>query len=412
MDFFSQQFIPTSRQASRDAEAVSHILGFRAGLFFMLSAGIYSYLPLGYKVIRNIEKIIRKHMNASGAQELLMSALQPIDIWRKTGRDEILKDVMLTLKDRKGRELCLGPTHEELITEIAKRYTKSYKQMPFILYQIQTKFRDEARPRFGLLRSCEFIMKDAYSFDVDEAGLDINYQKMYEAYNKIFAECGVEYVSVEADSGAMGGKVSHEFMIPAEIGEDTLFYCAACNKYFADIEACPTCKGKLHKRTMIEVGHIFKLGTKYSAAQEALFLDSSGARKPVVMGCYGIGVSRMLSAIIEGNNDSRGIVWPVSVAPYKVIVSILNDKFKDEAVKFSNALDERGAEVLIDDRPESPGVKFNDAALIGIPYILVFGKTFEQKGKVELEIRRTGQKHEFELDKALNYLLEQCDAKR
>ncbi|MCM8823832.1 MAG: proline--tRNA ligase, partial [Candidatus Omnitrophica bacterium] len=300
---FSKSFLPTLREEPKGAECTSHRLSLKGSLLFMVSSGIYAYLPFGFRVLRKIENIIRKRMNETGAQEILMSALQPLEIWKQTGRDKDLEEVMITFKDRRGRQLCLGPTHEEEVTEIVKRYVSSYKQLPFTLYQIQTKFRDEARPRYGLVRSCEFIMKDAYSFDIDDRGLNFSYEVMFNAYKKIFKDCGLEFVTVEADPGAMGGNISHEFMVPADIGEDTLYFCKDCNLYFKKEGKCEKCGRKLKEEKMIEVGHVFKLGTKYSKAQEAYFLDKDGLRKPIVMGCYGIGVSVIISAIIEQNHD-------------------------------------------------------------------------------------------------------------
>ena len=404
MILFSKSFIPTTREVPKGAEAKSHILALRAGLLFMASAGIYSYLPVGYRILKKIEAIIRKHMDASGAQEIFMSALQPLDIWKVTGRDKDLAEVMLTTKDRRGRDLCLGPTHEELITEIVKKNVFSYKQLPFILYQIQTKFRDEPRPRYGLVRSCEFMMKDAYSFDIDNGGLNDNYEKMFKAYHDIFNECGLDFVTTEADPGAMGGSVSHEFMVAADIGEDTLFFCKKCNSYFKDSEKCPKCKASLAETKMIEIGHIFKLGTKYSKAQEALFLDQNGERKPIIMGCYGIGVSRIIPAIIETNSDDKGIIWPKSVSPFDLSIVILDDKFLKEAAHLSDALEREGLSALIDDRPESAGVKFNDVALLGNPHTVIMGKKFDQTKKVDLEVRATGAKSQLTIEELINYL--------
>lgn len=409
MILFSKSFIPTTREVPKSAEAKSHILALRAGLLFMASAGIYSYLPLGYKILRRIENIIRKHMDSAGAQELFMSALQPMEIWKVTGRDKDLDEVMLKINDRKGRDLCLGPTHEELITEIVKKNVSSYKQLPFILYQIQTKFRDEVRPRYGLVRSCEFMMKDAYSFDVDEDGLNQNYQKMLTAYKDIFTECGLDFVTVEADPGAMGGSVSHEFMVPAEIGEDVLFQCKKCNKYFKKEGKCPKCKIALDEKKMIEVGHVFNLGTKYSLAQEAMFLDQKGSRKPIIMGCYGIGVSRIIPAIIETNSDDKGIIWPKGVSPFDVSLLSLDEALLSQAISLAKDLEASGLSVLVDERNESAGVKFNDALLLGNPYIIVMGKKFAQSKKIDLEVRSTGEKLEFDSkEKLVNYLKNEC----
>lgn len=401
---FSNSFIYTLRQDPKTADCQSHKLLLKGCFLFMVSSGIYSYLPLGERVLNKINKVIRKYMNSAGAQELSMSALQPIEMWRKTGRDKDLAEVMFKFKDRKDKELCLGPTHEEEITEIARRHIFSYKQLPFTLYQIQTKFRDEPRPRFGLMRSCEFIMKDAYSFDTDTDGLQENYEKMLAAYKNIFTECGLEFVVTEADPGAMGGSVSHEFMVAADIGEDVLSYCSKCAKFFKTADNCFECGAKPREKKMIEIGHIFKLGTKYSAAQSALFLDKHGERRPVIMGCYGIGVSRLLAAIVETNCDDKGIIWPASVSPFDVEIIVLGLELVKEALSLEEMLVAQGWEVLIDDRDDAAGVKFNDASLIGCPYILVMGKNFVKTQKVDLEVRKTKEKLSFTKEEVVNYL--------
>ncbi|MDD4954750.1 MAG: proline--tRNA ligase [Candidatus Omnitrophica bacterium] len=401
---YSKSFIFTVREDPKVAECVSHKLLLKGSFLYMVSSGIYSYLPLGLRVLENVSNIIRKHMNASGAQEILMSALQPIEIWQKTGRDEVLSEVMLRFKDRKNRTLVLGPTHEEEVTEIVKKHISSYKQLPRILYQIQTKFRDEARPRFGVVRSCEFIMKDAYSFDVDEEGLARNYEAMRSAYQAIFKECGLNFIMTEAESGAMGGNVSHEFMVPAEIGEDMLCECQKCGKHFKDMSNCPECDSKLNERRMIEIGHVFKLGTKYSKAQEALFIDKDGVRKPVIMGCYGIGVSRVLAAIVETNYDDKGVIWPKSVSPFDVQFVCLDEKLIPEASSMVESLERNGFNVLFDERSEPAGVKFNDAYLLGNPYIVIIGKNYASSKKIDLEIRKTRQKTSLSEEELINFL--------
>jgi prolyl-tRNA synthetase len=369
---------------------------------------------LGWRVLDKINAIIRKHMNAKGAEELFLSALQPIEIWQKTGRDKDLEEVMITFQDRKGRRLCLGPTHEEEITEIARRYLVSYRHLPRIIYQIQTKFRDEPRPRFGLMRSCEFIMKDAYSFDKDKEGLSRSYEKMHQAYQDIFSECGLDFIQVEADPGAMGGSVSHEFMVPAQIGEDILDYCPACSRYYRSQEGslrtpgakthCPACKGVLEEKKMVEIGHIFQLGTKYSLAQDGLFLDEKGGRKPYIMGCYGIGVSRILSAIAEVSSDEKGLIWPQTVCPYDVSLVVLDQKLLDTALRLKDRLHKEGISVLIDDRDETAGVKFNDAYLIGNPYIVILGKEYSKQTTIDTEIRMTRKKQSFKEEELINFL--------
>jgi len=371
----------------------------------MVSAGVYSYLPLGWRVLNNINNIIRKHMNLNGAEELFMSALQPIEIWQKTGRDKDLEEVMFKFKDRKNRELCLGPTHEEEITEIIRQLVFSYKQLPFMLYQIQTKFRDEPRPRFGLMRAVEFIMKDAYSFDKDEEGLSQNYEKMVKVYEDIFKECGLGFITIEADSGAMGGSVSHEFMVPGETGEDILFHCSGgCAKYFKKGGNCPECKKKLNEKKMIEIGHIFKLGTKYSQAQEAFFLDEKGNRLPFVMGCYGIGVSRIFSAIAQVNSDEKGLIWPKGVSPFDISLVVLDDKLLPQALKLEEILEAEGFSVLIDDRAQAAGVKFKDAYLLGNPYILIMGKKFLLDKTIDLEVRKGKMSKGFKSEELVKFL--------
>lgn len=377
---------------------MSHKLLLRAGLVRMLFAGAYSYLPLGLRVLDNIENIVRQEMNACGASELLLPALQPQEIWQRTGRDKDIGEVMIKFTDRRGRKVCLGPTHEEIITDLVGKQLSSYKQLPVLLYQIQTKFRDEIRPRFGLIRACEFIMKDAYSFDKDEAGLDKNYQIMYAGYKRIFERCGLQILITEADSGMMGGKVSHEFMVPAADGEDVVLVCPECRstKTFkeGDKEDCAKCGKQAKKVNCIEVGHIFKLGTKYSAALAAQFLDAQGKLNPVIMGCYGIGVSRLVSAIIEQNNDEFGIIWPKEVAPYKAIILPLDvneAKIMETAGSIYQELSDNGIEVLLDDRDERAGVKFKDAELIGIPVHITIGAKTLALNKIEVKSRKKRQ---------------------
>ncbi len=278
--FWSKTLIPTLREVPQEAESRSHQLLLRSGLVRMLMAGVYSYLPLGFRVLVNIEKIIREEMTACCAQELLLPALQPIEIWQRTNRDKDLGEVMIRFQDRRGRKLCLGPTHEEVITDLVKNHVSSYKQLPLVLYQIQTKFRDEIRPRFGLIRACEFIMKDAYSFDMDQAGLDRNYKAMFEAYKRIFKRCGLEILITEADPGVMGGKESHEYMAPAQEGEDVVLNCPICKRVRTfkegDSRECASCHKPTDSINTIEIGHIFKLGTKYSASFNAQVLDAKG----------------------------------------------------------------------------------------------------------------------------------------
>ena len=539
----SNMLVSTLREVPAEAEIDSHKLMLRAGMIRKMAAGIYNYMPIGLKVLKNIEEIVREEMNTAGAQEFLASAVLPAELWQESGRWDVYGDEMFRLKDRNNRDFCLGPTHEEVFTDIARNEIKSYKQLPVNLYQIQTKYRDERRPRFGIMRSREFIMKDAYSFDKDQAGLDVSYDKMHDAYVKIFNRCGIDAKCVEADSGAIGGANSAEFMVKSEVGEDDVVFCSACD-YAANIEKaeatpekaeveellemekvatpdsrgiyevseflkvspkktvkllmfnvdgkivgvvvrgdrevnevkvanaaqasgdiimasneeytkatncepgfggpvgikvdlllvdeevanmynmilganetgyhlknvnygrdfegvvgdfrkiesgekCPKCGSEVTIARGTEVGHIFKLGTKYSAAMNATFIDENGKNVPFVMGCYGIGVTRTMASIIEQHHDENGIIWPLSVAPYHVSVIPVN--IKDEAqMKISNKLYDElrkiGVDAILDDRNERPGVKFKDSELIGIPMRVTVGKKITD-GEVEFKLR-------------------------
>jgi prolyl-tRNA synthetase len=539
----SKLFGKTLREVPAEADTVSHQLLVRAGMINQLAAGIYSYLPLGWRTLRKIENIIRNEMDKAGGQEVHLPILQPDELWQISGRDRTMSDVLFHLCDRRERKLTLGPTHEEVITSLAARYVRSYRDLPILLYQIQTKFRDEPRPRGGLIRVREFHMKDLYSFDADEAGLDESYQKMVEAYQNIFDRCGLPVMLVEADSGAIGGKDSREFMAVAENGEDEIIYCPSChyaanaekavsakektdngqplpvaevatpgvstieevagflkvpasrtlkavfyiadgaivfvvirgdlavneiklknqlhaaelrlateaeviaagivpgaaspvglkgfrviaddsitsdtnfiaggNKTYthlknvnyprdfkadivADIAAaragdkCLKCGGTLASARGIEVGHIFKLGTTYSTKFEASFIDEKGESHPIVMGCYGLGLSRLLAAVIERNHDDKGIIWPVSIAPYHVYLCALyrdGSNVAEVAETLYKDLESAGLEVLFDDREESPGVKFNDADLLGIPFRLTVSPRTLEKNGAELKLR-------------------------
>ena len=388
---WSKSFIPTLREAPQEAESIAHQLMLRAGLVRMLVSGVYSYLPLGLRVLNNIKNIIRQEMNSAFAQELLLPALQPQELWDKTGRNAQMEEIMIRFTDRRNRKMCLGPTHEEIITELVAGNVSSYKQLPLILYQIQTKFRDEIRPRFGLVRACEFIMKDAYSFDTNEEGLDKNYKLMSEAYSRIFKRCGLNCFTPEADSGVMGGSLSHEFMALAPSGEDTLFTCVKCAYASAkNIAACPKCGLEITEQKAIELGHIFKLGVKYSQPLSALFTDEKGNRLPIIMGCYGIGVSRMLAAIIETSHDQNGIIWPKEVSPFDILVLPLNitdAKSRELAFKLYAELSSSGVEALLDERDERPGVKFKDADLTGVPLRVVIGEKNLKNNMIELQFR-------------------------
>jgi len=367
--------MPTSKEAPRDAETVSHKLMARAGLIDKLSSGVYTYLPAGYSVLRKVENIVRAWMNRAGCVELLMPALQPSALWKESGRLDKMGEEMIRFTDRHKRVMLFGPTHEEVITDIARKNFNSWKQLPVILYQIQTKFRDEMRPRFGIIRSREFLMKDAYSFDIDEKGLDASYLKMKEAYKNIFSECGLNFSIEQADSGVIGGKFSEEFVAKGE---------------------CPE----------LEIGHIFKLGTQYSESMKAFFLDKNGESKPLVMGCYGIGVSRIVAAAIEGNNDEKGIIWPMSIAPFKVLIlpaNLENTQITEMAEKIYRDMADRNMEVLMDDRSESTGSKFADADLSGIPLRVVIGKK-SAEGKVEIKARKENRLTDVAADKVIQWI--------
>ncbi|MFA5098240.1 MAG: proline--tRNA ligase [Candidatus Margulisiibacteriota bacterium] len=405
---YSQLLIPTLREDPKEAEVVSHRLMLRAGYIRKLAAGIYTLLPLGWKVIRKIEDIVRDEMDKAGAQQLLLPAVQPSELWKETGRWDVYGKELMRIKDRHERDFCLGPTHEEVITDLVRNNVSSYKELPLMLYQIQTKFRDEIRPRFGLMRGREFLMKDCYSFDGDDKGMEKSYEKMRQAYRNIFRRCGLNYREVEADPGAIGGGFSQEFMVVASTGEEEIAYCSDCSyavsKEMSKIESdnsCVKCStGVLKIERGIEVGHIFKLGTKYSEKMNATYLDEAGARKPFVMGCYGIGIGRTAAAAIEQNHDDNGIIWPEAIAPYKAAVIPVNaaDPGQMEAAeKIYKELSDRGIEAVLDDRDERAGVKFKDIDLIGIPYKIVLGKMLKE-GKVEVAVRKTGEKKLIPLD--------------
>lgn len=552
----SKLYAPTLREVPAEAEVVSHQLMLRAGFMRKAAGGIYTYLPLAWRVLKKIERIVREEMDAKGSQELLMPIVQPAEIWQESGRWDVYGAEMFRLQDRHNRCFCLGPTHEEMVTTLIRGDVRSYRQLPLSVYQIQNKYRDERRPRFGLMRGREFIMKDAYSFDRDEAGLDKSYQDMYDAYTNIFTRCGLNFRPVEADSGAIGGSGSHEFMVIADSGEAEIVFCTSCdyaanvekaelfpleaqeeamltkeevvtpdcktiadvcaylklpvdhsvkavaynsekglilcfvrgdhevneikvintcgvidlemateeqlaaagtvggymgpvgidnkkvivvvdatvmkmhnvccgaNKegyhfinvnpgrdftptYVADIrliqegDPCPHCGGEVSKARGIEVGQVFKLFTKYSSALKATYLDENGKEQPMVMGCYGVGVSRTMAAAIEQNYDDNGIIWPIEIAPYHVLVVPVNTKDEASAVKAEEIymqLKKVGLETVIDDRKERPGVKFKDADLIGYPLRVVVGPKTLTEGKLEVKIRKTGEIRYLPLD--------------
>ncbi len=408
--YWSKYFIPTLKEIPAGTEAVSHQLSLRAGLVHMLTSGVYSYLPLGHRVLAKVKRIIREEMDAIGCHELLMPALHPIEIWKKTGRDQSLKEVMITFDNKKGQRMCLGPTHEEIITDLAGQFIKSYRQLPVTLYQIQTKFRDEIRTRFGIVRACEFIMKDAYSFDRDAQGLQKNYDLQLQAYTKIFKRCGLDALVVAADSGAMGGSVSHEFLAAAPIGEDAVWINAKTGQIIKDEEGKAPQGEDWQKKVAIELGHIFQLGTKYTESLGAHFLDEDGRSKPMIMGCYGIGVSRLIAAIIEVNHDDNGIIWPKAVSPFDVEILPLQATDTEAvqlAKQYHDELTAAGLDVLMDDRDESAGRKFNDADLIGVPLRIIIGKRMLANQQVEIKDRRSGKITAVDKNKAVEQVLKQ-----
>ncbi|MBT3827059.1 MAG: proline--tRNA ligase [Nitrosomonadales bacterium] len=388
----SKFYIATRKEAPAEAELLSHQLLVRAGMVRLLGSGLYTIMPLGLRVLKKIEMIIRDELNDAGCIELLMPAIQPADLWKESGRWEEFGPQMLKIKDRHEREFCFGPTHEEVITDIIRKEINSYKQLPINLYQIQMKFRDEIRPRFGVMRAREFLMKDSYSFHTNFDCLKETYQKMFKAYESIFEKIGLEFRAVSADNGTIGGDASHEFHVLADSGEDVLVYDEhsdfAANielaKDHPDIKKFKTCRG-------IEVGHIFQLGTKYSEKMSANFIAEDGTSKPVIMGCYGIGVSRIVAATIEQSHDEKGIVFPPSIAPFEVIITPIGyDKsttVKNYADKLYDDLIKQGFDVLLDDRGLRPGVMFSEADLIGIPHRITVGEKTISENKYEYKNR-------------------------
>ena len=403
----SHLILGTQRENPADAEIISHQLMIRAGLVRQVSSGIYNWLPIGKKVLLKVENIIRKEMNRAGAQEILMPMVQPASLWEESGRIDQYGQELLVFLDRHENKFCLGPTHEEIITDLCKNLLTSYKQLPVTLYQIQTKFRDEIRPRFGVMRSREFLMKDAYSFDLDKESLDQSYSLMKEAYIKIFDSLGLDYRIVKADSGAIGGSDSEEFHVLADSGEDLLAFSDKSeyainaelltelqdgqDPYSLEGKPSPDGKGLLKLKKGIEVGHIFKLGRKYS---EILNLRIQGENNDIhpEMGCYGIGASRIVAAAIEQNHDEKGIIWPKALAPFEVALVEVNPKKKDEIKEKSseiyNLLKENDIDVLWDDREKRPGVKFTDMEVTGIPLTIIIGERTLETGEIEIKKRQ------------------------
>lgn len=404
-------FAPTLRDMPKEAEVISHKILLRGGYMKQNAAGVYTYLPLGYKVIKKIENIVRDELDKIGCSELLMPSLQTKDLWVESGRWENYGKELMRLKDRHDREFCLGPTHEEVITSIVRDYITSYKKLPLALYQIQTKFRDEFRPRFGLMRGREFIMKDLYTFSSTQEDLDEWYEKIRVAYINILNRLELNFRIVHADSGNIGGKVSEEFMILCEIGEDTICYSDSSDyasnievEDFPDGSVSPDGIGTIKHAKGIEAGHIFKLGTKYSEPMKAVFVDKDGKTKPIIMGCYGIGISRLLMAILEQHYNNDKAVWPKEVRPFDIHVIPLDKKGTDNynlAIDIYNKLSAKGYDILFDDRDESAGVKFKDADLIGINNRIVVGRKAKE-GIFEYKNLKDDKVVEVTIDEILN----------
>ena len=406
--YFSKIFVPTSRDNPSEAELVSHKLMVRSGMIKRTAAGIYNWLPIGLKILKKIEAIVRKNLDETGAQEILMPMVQPSDLWKESERFNEYGKELLVFSDRSNREFVLGPTHEEVVSDIFRSYPVSYKNLPINFYQIQTKFRDEIRPRFGVMRAREFIMKDAYSFDINKKGLRESYKEMKNAYIKIFNEIGLEYRVVNADSGNIGGDKSEEFHVLAESGEDLLAISDE-SSFAANVETfdqkedpsdligrpSPDGKGKLIIKRGIEVGHIFQLGQKYSNKMKVLVKDENATEIPIFMGCYGIGITRILGACIEQNHDKNGIIWPKSIAPFDVNIICLDPGKKEvfnTSLNIYKLFKEFKFDVLLDDRDMRPGNKFADHDLIGIPFSVVISGSNYDKNKLEVGIRGKSEK--------------------
>ena len=394
----------TYKDTPSDAELISHRLMLRSGLIKKLASGLFTWMPLGLRVIRKIEEIVRRELDSSGAYELLMPAIQPSELWKETGRWDEYGNLLLRIQDRHERFFCFGPTHEEVITDIVRKEITSYKQLPVNFYQIQTKFRDEIRPRYGVMRAREFLMKDAYSFHLDQKSLEDEYENMGNAYNNIFSNLGLNFRKVTANSGEIGGSMSHEYHVLADSGEDEIAYCDE-EDFAANVEMIESKKapdgGKLSFARGIEVGHIFQLGDKYSKSMGLTVLNKEGKSVSPMMGCYGIGISRIVAASIEQNHDDKGIIWPGEIAPFEIIIIVLNDKSSDLTEKgqeLYNSIKAIGKEVVIDDRDERAGVKFAEADLIGIPQQIVLSKRGIDQGTIELVDRRTGNKEDLSME--------------
>jgi prolyl-tRNA synthetase len=435
----SEYFLPLLRENPSEAQIVSHRLMLRAGMVRQSSAGIYSWLPLGLRVLKNVERIVREEQDRAGAQEILMPTIQPAELWRESGRYDDYGREMLRIRDRHDREMLYGPTNEEQVTEIVRAAIRSYRDLPKLLYHIQWKFRDEVRPRFGVMRGREFLMKDAYSFDLDAGGAKRSYNKMFVAYLRTFARMGLRAIPMRADTGPIGGELSHEFIILADTGESAVYCDRAWNAlletdllaedidYRGDLEPffrewtglyaatdemhdpgkCPVLGDELVTARGIEVGHVFNFGAKYSAPMGAVVSLADGRTVPLEMGSYGIGVSRLVGALIEANHDNAGIIWPESVAPFRIGLINLragDQHCRDAAEDLYGKLRGAGVEVLYDDRDESPGAKFAAMDLIGLPGQLVVGPRGLAAGTVEVKHRRSGERQDLPIDAALNRL--------
>ncbi len=429
----SQYFMPTYKDNPKEAEIVSHRYMLRAGMIQQTSSGIYAWLPTGLRVLNKIADIVRAEQNASGAHEVLMPTIQSADLWKQSGRYDDYGKEMLRITDRGDREMLFGPTNEEMITDIFKSHIGSYKQLPRNLYHIQWKFRDEVRPRFGVMRGREFFMKDAYSFDLTEEDAKTAYHKMFLSYFRIFAKLGVQAIPMKADTGPIGGDMSHEFIVLADTGESEVFAdkkwfetdmmaegldyddIEGLEKFYSDMSSIYAATDEIHTPEKaqgvdlktargIEVGHIFNFGTKYSEPLGATVQDNEGNQIPVHMGSYGIGVSRLVGGIIEASHDEAGIIWPESVAPFHVgliNLKISDDRCNDICEKLFSDLSNAGVEVLYDDRDERAGNKFNDMDLIGLPWQVTIGPKGAEKGMAEIKNRKTGEKSEISIDSVL-----------
>jgi len=429
---YSEFFIPTVKDVPSDAEIISHKLMIKAGMIKQSSAGIYSWLPLGLKVLKNIEEIVREEQNNAGSNEMLMPTIQSADLWIKSGRYDDYGKEMLRIKDRSGREMLYGPTNEELITDIFQTYITSYKELPKNLYHIQWKFRDEVRPRFGVMRGREFLMKDNYSFDLNEEAAKISYNKMFKAYIKSFLRMGLTPISLRAETGPIGGNLSHEFQILANTGESTLYYDKELESlnpdsldpdrlqsYYAAVDdqhdenSCPISKKNLKISKGIEVGHIFYFGTKYSEKLNAYVQDQNGKRVAVHMGSYGIGVSRLVGALIEANHDDKGIKWPKSVAPFKLsIVNLMTDdqNCNTKSLEYYSHFMNENIDTLYDDRNCSIGKKLSDNDLIGTPIQIIIGKRDLTAGVIEIKDRTLNKTEKIQIDDVKKVALQKINS--